>query len=319
LSGSDRGAGDGRQTSQPNPTIDRLSGTSLVILAALVWSTGGFAIKFVDAGPMAVASLRALVAAIVFLPFLRPGRITLSWKLAGLLMSYALMNASFVTATKWTAAGNAVALQYAAPLMIFAVQAALRLIKLSPSRVAPIALGGVGIALFLMEPVVGTSFKGNIMGLVSAVGFALTLVFYRALRDEHNASLVCLTNLFAGLVFLPFINDWGRVASMSAASFSCLIYLGAIQIVLAYFLYSKSVQKITVLKASTIALLEPVLNPVWVFLLLGERMTPYAIAGACAIVVGVALDIWLNKEGKTIEDQHGDTETRRHAEEKNDS
>ena len=124
----------------------------------------------------------------------------------------------------------------------------------------------------------------------------MTLAFFRALRDDHSASLVCLSNLCAGVVILPFIGGLGWLMDLPLAGQACMFYLGAVQIGAAYFFYSKGVRRVAVLRASTIALAEPVLNPAWVFLIMGERLSWHAIAGGAAILVGVALDLWLNRE-----------------------
>jgi len=84
---------------------------------------------------------------------------------------------------------------------------------------------------------------------------------------------------------------------MSTSGWLCLAYLGSCQIGLSYLFYSKGLRYISSLKAATIALVEPVLNPIWVFMLLGEVPTRYAVLGAIAVLLGVSLDLILNKEG----------------------
>lgn len=276
----------------------RFRGELTVLAAALIWSTGGLAIKFVPLEGVTLAATRGFIAGLCFLPFLRPGRVERSWRLLGLLASYGLMNVTFVTATKLTAAGNAVALQYTAPLWIFAVQALAGRIELAAGRVLPVALGALGITLFLLEPESGTSALGNMLGLVSGVWFALTLSFYRLLRESHGPSLVCLTNFAAGLMLLPFLGDTGRFSPMGPAEWAGMIYLGAVQIGFAYFLYSVGVRRVPALRASMIALAEPLLNPVWVFLFLDERPTIYAVAGGLAILAAVSLDLRFNRPEK---------------------
>ena len=107
-----------------------------------------------------------------------------------MLFAYTLMNTSFVIATKWTAAANAIALQYTAPLWIFAGALLARSVRPTPRRLLPMALIAGGIVSFILEPASGTSLKGNIAALVSGIGFALTIVGFRILRDDHNYSLV---------------------------------------------------------------------------------------------------------------------------------
>jgi drug/metabolite transporter (DMT)-like permease len=270
------------------------SGTWLVLAAALLWSTGGVAIKYVEADGVVVAAMRGLIAALVFLPFIKPRQVRFSWKLIGLLFSYSLMNVSFVTATKWTSAANAIAIQYTAPLWIFVAQAVMGWIRPDFRRTAPMLLIAVGIMLFLLEPAVGMSFKGNLMAVVSGIGFALTIVYFRIMRDEHNVTLVSLSNLAAALVLIPLISSYGGWG-LDISGWICLFYLGAVQIGLAYVLYSRGLRTVNALRGSTLALVEPVLNPVWVFIILSEVPSGYGIAGAAAILAGVAADLYLNK------------------------
>ena len=273
-----------------------MSGTILVLITAVLWSTGGVSIKFVQASPALIAVMRSLVAGLVLLPLIRPRSIRLSWAAVGLILSYALTMGTFVTATKWTTAANAIALQYSAPLWLFAAGLVLRTVKPSVRRSAPMLLVLAGITLFLQEPARGTSFKGNIMALVSAVGFALTTVFLRLLRREHGLTLVSLCNLASALLIAPLVRDWGQLGALGASGWTCLVYLGACQIALAYILYAKALTRVRPLKAATIVLIEPVLNPLWVFILIGEKPSVYAIAGAVVMLTGVALDIRLNPE-----------------------
>ncbi|HUT52037.1 MAG TPA: EamA family transporter [bacterium] len=282
----------------------RSSGTWLVILAALLWSTGGAAIKYVDADGAVVAAARCLIAGLVFLPFIRPGRVRFSWKLLALMLCYPLMSASFVIATKWTTAMNAVAIQYTAPLWIFLALAAAGTIRPTARRAAPMVLAAFGIILFLLEPAAGTSLKGNLVAIVSGVGFALVIVLFRALRDEHSLTLVSLSNLATALVLFPYILHTGQAAQLrglDGGGWLCLLYLGAFQIGLAYVLYSRGLRTITALKASTISLIEPVLNPVWAFIIMSELPSGYGVAGAVAILGGVTADAYLNPGGKQVE------------------
>jgi drug/metabolite transporter (DMT)-like permease len=277
------------------------SGTWLVLAAALLWSTGGAAIKFVEADGVVVAAVRGLIAGLVFLPFIKPRRIRLSWNLVGLLFSYSLMNVSFVTATKWTTAANAIAIQYTAPFWIFVAQATMGWIRPDFRRTAPMIVIATGIMLFLLEPAQGVSFKGNLMAVVSGIGFALTIVFFRVMRDEHNVTLVSLSNLAAALVLIPLISSyggWGQVKALDISDWICLLYLGAVQIGLAYVLYSRGLRTVDALRGSTLALVEPVLNPLWVFIILSEVPSGYGIAGAAVVLAGVAADLYLNKEQK---------------------
>jgi len=280
------------------------AGTALIILTALLWSTAGAGIKYVPADAAAVAAVRCLIAGLVFLPLARLRELKPSPRLLLLGASYTLMTASFVVANKWTTALNAVAIQYTAPLWIFAGAVALGAVKLNFRRAAPMLLIAAGIAVFLQEPKTGSSLAGNLAALVSGVGFALVIISFRLLREEQNYSLVSFANLFAALILLPVMIAGGGVLQLAAlpvSGWAGLAYLGAVQIGLAYALYAAGLKRVTALRASTLSLIEPVLSPVWTFLLFAEFPTSHGQIGAAIIIAAILLDLRLNPEANQKE------------------
>jgi drug/metabolite transporter (DMT)-like permease len=280
----------------------RLSGILLVLAAALLWSTGGLAIKGVPLSGPVVAATRCLIAGLALLPLVRLGQVRWSRQVIALLLCYPLMSASFVMANKWTTAANAVAIQYTAPLWIFAVGAAQGKIKLSVRRIAAMVPIALGIVLFLLEPAQGSSLRGNLTAVVSGVGFAAVIMLFRALRHEHNYTLVSLANFATAAAVFPFIIATGSVrelGGLTAPGWLALIYLGAFNLGLAYVCYSAGLRRVSALKAATISLIEPVLNPIWVWLVLAEKPSGYGFAGAGVILVGVVLDLALNAEERS--------------------
>jgi drug/metabolite transporter (DMT)-like permease len=205
------------------------------------------------------------------------------------------MSTCFVIANKWTTAANAIAIQYTSPLWIFAAGLAFGRLVLTWRRAAPMVVIAGGIALFLMEPATGpSSLAGNMVALVSGVGFALVTIFFRRLRALHGPSLVCLCNLATGLGAAPLVHDWGALGGLPAPGWAALVFLGAVQIGCAYILYAAGLQRVRPLRAATVSLIEPILNPVLVFLLLAEVPSNFGIAGAAAILVGIVMDLRLN-------------------------
>ena len=269
----------------------------MVVAAALLWSTGGFFIKYIPLEPALIASVRAAIAGLTLLPFLRPRRLRRTWQVPALLVSYVVMSTSFVIANKWTTAANAIAIQYTSPLWIFAAGLAFGRLVLTWRRAAPMAVIAGGIALFVMEPATGpSSLAGNMVALVSGVGFALVTIFFRRLRALHGPSLVCLCNLATGLGAAPLVHDWSALGGLSASGWAALVFLGAVQIGCAYILYAAGLRRVRPLRAATVSLIEPILNPVLVFLLLAEVPSNFGIAGAAAILVGIVMDLKLNAE-----------------------
>ena len=153
----------------------------------------------------------------------------------------------------------------------------------------------LGIGLFLMEsPTSPTSAVGNLVALLSGVGFALVTIFFRRLRALHGPSIVCLCNLATGFGAAPLVHDYSAILGLTLSGWAALILLGSVQIGLSYILYAAALKRVKPLRAATISLIEPILNPVLVFLLLHEVPSSLAILGAVAILGAIMMDLRLN-------------------------
>jgi drug/metabolite transporter (DMT)-like permease len=255
--------------------------------AAVLWSSGGLFIKLAPMPALAVACGRSLVAGLFYLAVLRPNLRAARWTTA---IAYAACIVTFVSATKLTTAANAIFLQYTGPAYVLLLSPWLLDEPLRPVDVACVVLSLAGMSLFFLGKVEAGQTFGNILGIVSGVFFALTIVLLR--RDAKSGSgdalpSTTLGNLIAAAVTLP----WALKAVPAMASgrgAAVLLYLGIVQLGLAYWLFVKGVRKVPAAEASLISMLEPVLNPVWVLIGTGERPGPWAIGGG-AIVIGAVV------------------------------
>ena len=102
-------------------------------------------------------------------------------------------------------------------------------------------------------------------------------------RDRAAEDLVLELVLAAAL--LPVVH--GQLA-LTAKSFGVLVFLGLIQIALAYTLFVKGLKYVTATQASLTGMLEPIANPIWVLLILGEHPSSYAVAGAVVVLAAIA-------------------------------
>ncbi|PYQ52004.1 MAG: EamA family transporter [Acidobacteria bacterium] len=267
----------------------RRHGVLLVAAAALLWSTGGIGIKAVEGSPLKVTFYRSLFAAIASMLFLpRDAWLTKRWSsnavFIGSIVSYAACLTTFVVATKWTTAANAIFLQYAGAIWVMLLSP---LVVHEPMRARDafaiaVALGGM--ALFFVGKFESRGMAGNGMALLSSLFFAALIL---SLRREHHASQATVVwgNVLTSLAVLPFIATDLR---LTPPSFGVLLFLGVFQIALAYFLFARGLAYVTATQASITGMLEPICNPMWVFLFLGERPSPYAIAGAVVVLTAIA-------------------------------
>ncbi len=248
--------------------------------AALCFSLGGVLIKWVDWNPMAIAGARSGIAAVlVYLVFPRM-RITWSFhQLAGA-GAYTANMLFFVIATKMTTAANAVVLQYSAPAWVALFSAWFLREKIRRSDWLAIALVTGGIFLFFIDKVTFTSLWGNLWAVASGFSYAWVFLFFRRQKDHDPYGSLFLGNALTGLICLPFMFQ-GLPGPQGLIG---LMLLGVVQIGVAYSLYSIAIRHVTALDASIILLLEPLLNPVWTFLALGEVPGPWAILGAAIIL-----------------------------------
>jgi len=258
-----------------------------VVCAALLWSSGGLFIKIAPFGPLAVACGRALVTTVFYLVVLRPNlrgaRLT-----TGLV--YAAMIVTFVSATKLTTAANAIFLQYTGPAYVLALSPFLLREPFERLDAFCIALSLAGMALFFVGRVEPGQFWGNLLGALSGIAYALTIVLLRrdakqGARDAMPSTV--LGNLIAALITLPFVT--GEFAGIRAQGALVLLYLGIVQMGIAYLLLARGLRAVPAAEASLISMLEPTLNPVWVYLGTGERPGPWAVVGGAIVLAAVSV------------------------------
>jgi drug/metabolite transporter (DMT)-like permease len=262
----------------------RYRGPALLLLAALLWSLGGVLIKSIQWYPMAIAAGRSAIAIPVILACIGRPRFTFSAAQLGGAIAYAATVVLFVFATRMTTAANAIFLQYTAPVYV-ALIARWYLherARASDWLVIAVALGG--IALFFVDRLTVSGFWGNIIALCSGFAFAWVPLFLRKERAGSPATSIILGNIIVVLAGLPFLFQ----ARLSPADGWRLLLLGALQLGLPYVLYASAIKHVTALEATIIPLIEPILNPLWVMLALGEHPGAWADAGA-VLVLGAVL------------------------------
>jgi len=269
---------EGRDISRPRAVI-------FLVGAAVLWSLGGLLLKLVDWTPLGIAGSRSAIAALAIMIFMRRRpRLLLSpmqW-VAGL--AYAGTVVLFVLANRHTTAANSILLQYTAPVWV-ALLAPVFLDE--PTRRRDwffVLFMLIGMALFFLDRVSLRGFLGMCFALASGFCFAVMVL---ALREQREAAFDCMVlgNLLAALVCLPSL--FGPLPG--PGDWLVLLLLGVVQLGLPYYLYALAVPRVTALEAILIPMLEPVLNPVWALLGLGERPGPWALVGGVLVLAGVAV------------------------------
>jgi drug/metabolite transporter (DMT)-like permease len=234
---------------------DALSARLQTLGAALLFSTGGAAIKATSLSGWQVASFRAGIATIALVLLLPAARRRWTARALAVGLAYGATTTLFVAANKLTTAANTIFLQSSAPLYVL-----------------------------LLSP-----WLGNVLAICSGVTWALTLLGLRWLgRDTNDGSsmtAVVSGNVMAFLFGLPLALPLG---SHGAADWLAVVFLGIVQIGLAYVLLTRALGRVPALEASLLLLIEPVLNPIWTWLLHGEAPGAWAVLGGTLILGATA-------------------------------
>jgi drug/metabolite transporter, DME family len=279
----------------------------LVVIAVLLWSTGGLFIKWTTLDAFTVNAGRSLFAALTVAVFtfhkgLRLDSFTL---LSSIL--YAGTLSCFVYATKTTYAANAIFLQYTAPIYILIAAPFILKEKFRFKDLLTVIFCLAGMSFFFLESqntetgLAPNVFLGNIVGLASGLFFGLYFVILRhprSLSNKNPALSVFYGNILIVLIMLPIIAG-NPPAEISSNDIFAILFLGIFQIGLAYVLFTKGIAGgVRSLDASIIGFIEPLLNPVWVFVFLGERPGVRAIVGGIIIITAVALHTFFNSRSR---------------------
>ena len=266
------------------------------LAAALLWSTGGLFIKWTTLSGLELSCWRSFFALFTVALFTRHEGFRLNGVTAIASLLYSVLLILFVLATKTTTAANAIFLQYTASVYLLILEPLIYKEKFRSRDLITvlICLGGMG--LFFVGQLRPQDVTGNLLALASGLCFAFYFLLLRhpQAREVNRASSVIYGNALAVLITLP----WG-LASLSSITGHDLIsvtYLGVVQIGIAYTLFTTAMARgVRSLDAGIVCYVEPVLNPVWVFIFLGERPSSWALIGGSIIVAAVICHMLLNR------------------------
>ena len=243
-------------------------------------------IKLVNWNPIAIAGIRSLVAFFVLIVVTR--RLKLPKTGAGWLaaVSYSLTMVTFVLANKLTTSANAIFLQYLSPP--FVALFAMILLREVPSRLDWVVLCGVlgSMTLFFIERLDTGRLLGNIVAIISGIFFALFVVFMRKASAEKNNRMP-IDNMIFGHLLLALLSIPSLAVSPppDIQAIIGVAYLGTVQIGLSSLFFAYGVSRMNAFGTSLITVIEPVLNPLWVYLVLGETPSLIAAIGGGLIIL----------------------------------
>ncbi len=256
----------------------------MLLATAILWSLGGLLIKWVDWNPVAIAGMRSLIGAtVIALIFRKELRFSGSFEQIGAAVAYAGTVVLFVIANKLTTAANAILLQYTAPVYVALFSPWFLGERARGNDWLSLAAIMAGMLLFFGDQLSLDGYLGNGVALASGFCFAWLTLFLRRHREESAISALVLGNLLAGLIGVPFMFQ----SMPDATGWIGLLLLGVVQLGLPYAMYALALRHVRAVEGILLPMIEPVLNPLWVFLLLGERPGPLALLGGVIILGAV--------------------------------
>lgn len=274
-----------------NPTVQRFHASAnfgiwAMVATAFLWSLAGLFIKVIDWNPFAIAGARSLVSSLVLLVYLR--RPKFHWSLAqvGAAVTCTATMLLFVAANKTTTAANAILLQYVGPVFTAIIGAWILKERARWEHWLAFFFVAFGMVMLFLDKLGGGRLLGNILAALSGLVFSFYYIFMRMQKDGSPLESILLAHWLTAVLglgialFLPL-----PVLTWQAAG--AIAMLGIFQVGVSAILFTAAIKRIPAVFANLIAVIEPVFNPLWVFLALGEAPGFTALVGGTVIIAAV--------------------------------
>lgn len=291
----------------------------LMVVTAIMWSMGGIFIKLISWSPFLIAGCRSAISGSVMALFMLHQGIRFQWNRysfgAGVGLSFSAI--LFTVANKLTTAANAIVLQYTAPVFILVLSALLFHQRMRRKEVAVVGITLAGMILFFFDQLSPGNVAGNLLAILAGIFLALMFVMVGAGGDDdrtrmsgiliaHTMTMVIgvplgLTAmqgmLFHGDLGAALAGATGAAAAPIGLEILYVVILGVFQLGIPYVLYAIASKDCSPLACSLIGMLEPLLNPVWVAIFVGEMPGKWALVGAIIIIATVSW--WCVEENRS--------------------
>lgn len=252
----------------------------------MLWSLAGVFIKFLPIHPLAIVFYRSLFAALVFTPFLKRSELRCNGTILVSVLSYTAAISAFVSANKLTSAANAIVLQYTAPIFVFLFSWWVMGEKIARANIFALGVAMIGIGVISFDSAGEPEMAGVVLALLSGALFAGYMINLQRTRTIAPVYLTWVNNL--ACAFLVFWVVQAHLA-LTATQTILLAVMGAVQLGAPYYLFSRGLRSVSVQEAALIALIEPVLNPLWVALIVGEMPSKATVWGGAMILLGLGV------------------------------
>ena len=275
---------------------NKTRGAIYIVLAAVVWSTQGWLIKAIPWSPISILGLRALCVSLMIGASRRRFAVVndrTTW-LAGVCVSATSL--LYTAANKLTTAANAVALQYAMPLFVIGIDWVRDGRRPAMQSVVSVLVIAVGISLCFANDLGGGRMIGNILALLSAGTYSV--MFYMSNRSEVDSLQFIYQGLLisaTGIFYIPF--DPGFSVNWQTLG---IFFMAAVVLFAGYMFFSSGMRMgVSAIHAAILSNVEPVLSPVFAFIMLGEQPGILTVAGMAIVLVTVTVYNILNTNRRT--------------------
>lgn len=261
-----------------------------MLLCAALWSIAGIFIKLIPWNSIVIAGLRSLIAGLVMFVYMRARGIGFTADRRSLAGGAALCLTltCFVAANKLTTAANSIVLQFTAPMFIVVFSALFLKKRFSRADVLAVVLTMAGISLFFFDQLTPGHLAGNCVAIFAGMAFACYYMSLEGASESQRMSAILIAHGLTFLVGLPF--TFVYPPELSAAPVACILVLGVVQLGIPYVLLGRASGACPPLACSLLGAVEPLLNPVWVFIFDGEAPDLWALIGG--VVVVATITVW---------------------------
>ena len=256
-----------------------------MIIASVLWSIGGIFIKLINWNPMAIAGSRSAIAALVMMVYLKKFKFKINKSMLICACSYSLLVILFVSANKLTTSANAILLQFTSPVWVALLSRAI--LKQKISRIDGITFIFVilGMIMFFIDELEMSYLLGNILAILSGIVMAGMILLFQQQKENSLVEITLLGNVITAIVGIPFY----FISSPGMESILPLFILGVFQLGIPYLLYVLAIPNVTAIDAVLIPVLEPLLNPLWVFIFAKESPTLFSLLGGGLVLLSVTV------------------------------
>ena len=264
---------------------ERYKGILAALLASTLWSTGGLFVKLIDWNPVAIAGMRSFSAALVLFAYIRKPKFTKSKAQILGTITYALTVLSFIIANKLTTAANAILLQYTSPIFVAILGVWILKEKIHWYDIVPIFTVSLGMGLFFISDVSTGNIIGNLLAIFCGFTLACTTIALKFEKDGSGLEIPLFGNILTFLISIPFI----LLDLQDKSSLMTVSIMGIIQLGVPFIFYGYAMKRLTALEAILLTVMEPLLNPIWVFIFSGEKPGIFTVIGGVIVITSVIL------------------------------